>query len=77
MTPIKHELSLRIIDEVKNNRRLLSDVARQYGLPTKAVYQLVSRSEQPESRFKILKLEIEQLRNRISKLSNEVCRICR
>ena len=77
MTTIKHELNLSVIDEVKNNGRLLSDVARQYGLSTKTVYQLVRQSEQPESRSKIIKLEIEQLRSRISKLSEELCRIGR
>ena len=75
MNTIKPELSLSIIDEVKNNGRLLSDVAKQYGLSTKVVYQLVRQSEQPKNRGKRLKLEIEQLRSRISKLTGELSRI--
>lgn len=73
MTEIKNQLNLNIIHEVKNNGRLLSDVARQYGLSTKVVYQLVRQSEQqPASRTIVLKSEIAQLRNKIRQLTQEL-----
>ncbi len=73
MTVINHSRNLSIIHEVKNNGRLLSDVARQYGLSTKVVYQLVRQSEQqPASRTIVLKSEIAQLRNKIRQLTQEL-----
>ncbi|MEZ9197584.1 transposase [Shewanella sp. 10N.286.54.B9] len=73
MTEIKNQLNLNIIHEVKNNGRLLSDVAKQYGLSTKVVYQLVRQSEQqPASRTIVLKSEITQLRNKIRRLTQEL-----
>lgn len=73
MTVINHNLNLSIIHEVKNNGRLLSDVARQYGLSTKVVYQLVRQNEQqPTNRSMVLKSEIAQLRIKIKQLTQEL-----
>lgn len=78
MTVINQNRNLNIIHEVKNNGRLLSDVAKQYGLSTKVVYQLVRQSEQqPTSRTIVLKSEITQLRNRIRQLTQELTLITR
>ncbi|ABZ78253.1 transposase IS3/IS911 family protein [Shewanella halifaxensis HAW-EB4] len=38
-------LNLKVINEVKNNGRLLSDVAKDYGLSTKTVYQIINENE--------------------------------
>ncbi|PKG74486.1 transposase [Shewanella sp. GutCb] len=76
MTAVNHTINLSIINEVKSNGRLLSDVAKQYGVSTKAVYQLVRQSEQPStSRTLTLRSEIEQLRSRIQELTLELSHI--
>ena len=65
-------LNLKVINEVKNKGRLLSDVAKDYGLSTKMVYQIVNESE-PQSiksslpiiqQTKLLGLRIKQLMRR-------------
>ncbi|GIU19365.1 MULTISPECIES: transposase [unclassified Shewanella] len=65
-------LNLKVINEVKNKGRLLSDVAKDYGLSTKTVYQIVNESE-PQSiksslpiiqQTKLLGLRIKQLMRR-------------
>ncbi|MGS0674774.1 transposase [Shewanella sp. 0m-4] len=38
-------LNLKVINEVKNNGRLLSDVAKDYGLSTKTVYHIIHENE--------------------------------
>lgn len=62
-------LNLKVINEVKNNGRLLSDVAKDYGLSTKTVYQIVQESEQRSNRssLPILK-QTKQLSLRIKQL---------
>ncbi|GIU23296.1 hypothetical protein TUM4433_05470 [Shewanella schlegeliana] len=62
-------LNLKVINEVKNNGRLLSDVAKDYGLSTKTVYQIVHESEQRTSKgsLPILK-QTKQLSLRIKQL---------
>ncbi|GIU41177.1 transposase [Shewanella sairae] len=65
-------INLSVINEVKNNGRLLSDVAKDYGLSTKKVYQIVHESEQGSQRTrlpimqqtKLLGLRIKQLLRR-------------
>lgn len=62
-------LNLNVINEVKNKGRLLSDVAKDYGLSTKKVYQIVHESEQKSTRgslpimqqTKLLAVRIKQL----------------
>lgn len=65
-------LNLKVINEVKNKGRLLSDVAKDYGLSTKAVYQIVNESESQSNKSslpiiqqtKLLGLRIKQLMRR-------------
>lgn len=71
-----HNLRLEVITEVKRNGRLLSEVARQYNLSAKAVYQWVRESEQqPQQRECALMSEIAQLQRRIKQLSHELMAI--
>lgn len=71
-----NSLRLEVIAEVKTNGRLLSDVARQYNISAKAVYQWVRESEQqPQQRESALMTEIAQLQRRIKQLSNELMAI--
>ena len=71
-----HNLRLEVITEVKRNGRLLSEVARQYNVSAKAVYQWVRESEQqPQQRECALMSEIAQLQRRIKQLSHELMAI--
>ncbi|MCL1090704.1 transposase [Shewanella profunda] len=68
-----NNLKLDVITEVKVKGRLLSDVARQYGISAKAVYQWVRESDlQPQQREYALISEIAQLQKRIKQLNNEL-----
>lgn len=68
-----NNLKLDVIAEVKVKGRLLSDVARQYGISAKAVYQWVRESDQqPQQREYALISEIAQLQKRIKQLNNEL-----
>lgn len=68
-----NNLKLDVITEVKVKGRLLSDVARQYGISAKAVYQWVRDSDlQPQQREYALISEIAQLQKRIKQLNNEL-----
>ncbi|MEL4251151.1 transposase [Shewanella xiamenensis] len=70
---VNHNLKPDVIFEVKVKGRLLSDVARQYGLSAKAVYQWVRESEQqPQQRECALIIEIAQLQKRIKQLNSEL-----
>lgn len=69
----ENSLKLHVITEVKVQGRLLSDVARQYGLSAKAVYQWVRESDlQPQQREYALMSEIAQLQKRIKQLNHEL-----
>lgn len=69
----ENSLKLYVITEVKVQGRLLSDVARQYGLSAKAVYQWVRESDlQPQQREYALMSEIAQLQKRIKQLNHEL-----
>lgn len=73
MEIIDNSLKLNVISEVKVKGRLLSDVARQYGISAKAVYQWVRESDlQPQQRESALMGEIAQLQKRIKQLNNEL-----
>ncbi|MFV0596381.1 transposase [Shewanella sp.] len=68
-----HSIKHDVIFEVKAKGRLLSDVARQYGISAKAVYQWVRESEQqPQQRECALMTEIAQLQKRIKQLNSEL-----
>lgn len=68
-----HTLKPYVIFEVKVKGRLLSDVARQYGLSAKSVYQWVRESEQqPSQRESALMSEIALLQRRIKQLNHEL-----
>lgn len=68
-----HSLKPDVIFEAKVKGRLLSDVARQYGLSAKSVYQWVRESEQqPSQRECALMSEIAQLQKRIKQLNHEL-----
>ncbi|MCL1139439.1 hypothetical protein [Shewanella pneumatophori] len=62
-------MNLNVINEVKIKGRLLSDVAKDYGLTTKKVYQIVHQNEQKSNpklfpivqQTKSLGLRIKQL----------------
>ncbi|PIW58720.1 transposase [Shewanella sp. CG12_big_fil_rev_8_21_14_0_65_47_15] len=70
---IDNSLKLNVISEVKVKGRLLSDVARQYGISAKAVYQWVRESDQqPQQRECALMGEIAQLQKKIKQLNNEL-----
>lgn len=70
---INNSLKLNVISEVKVKGRLLSDVARQYGISAKAVYQWVRESDlQPQQRECALMGEIAQLQKKIKQLNNEL-----
>lgn len=69
----ENSLKLHVITEVKVQGRLLSDVARQYGLSAKAVYQWVRESDlQPQQRECALMSEIAQLQKKIKQLNQEL-----
>lgn len=70
---IDNSLKHNVISEVKVKGRLLSDVARQYGISAKAVYQWVRESDQqPRQRECALMGEIAQLQKKIKQLNNEL-----
>ncbi|QSX29549.1 MULTISPECIES: transposase [Shewanella] len=66
-------LKLLLIAEVKARGRLLSDVAKEYGISSKTLYQWVRQSEQqPWQREQALHSEIALLQRRIRALSQEL-----
>ncbi|MCH1929454.1 transposase [Shewanella sp. A25] len=73
MSIAEHNLKQDVIFEVKVRGRLLSDVARQYGISAKAVYQWVRESDlKPQQRECALVNEIAQLQKRIKQLNSEL-----
>lgn len=46
-------IKLNVINEVKIKGRLLSDVAKDYGLTTKSVYQIVQQNEQKSNKSRL------------------------
>ncbi|OEG74289.1 hypothetical protein BEL05_01070 [Shewanella colwelliana] len=69
MTP---KLAQRIVEEVKRNDALLSEVAKKFGVSTKTVYQLVRQSEQQGSRASTLRTEIDKLTMQLNYLMREL-----
>ena len=67
------DLQRQVINEVKNHNRLLSDVAKQYGVSAKTVYQWVrsNDSRQTESKGAIVS-EIAYLQQKIAQLSQQL-----
>ncbi|WP_351018698.1 transposase [Shewanella sp. AC91-MNA-CIBAN-0169] len=67
------DLQRQVINEVKNHNRLLSDVAKQYGVSAKTVYQWVRNndSRQTESKGAIVS-EIAYLQQKIAQLSQQL-----
>ena len=63
----------QVISEVKVHNRLLSDVAKQYGVSSKTVYKWVKHSEtrKAENRGAIVS-EIALLQQRITQLSQQL-----
>ena len=69
MTP---KLAQRIVEEVKRNDALLSEVAKKFGVSTKTVYQLVRQSEQQGGRASTLRTEIDKLTMQLNYLMREL-----
>ena len=67
------DLQKEVINEVKNNQRLLSDVAKQYGVSAKTVYQWVRSNQvrQAESKGAIVS-EIAYLQQKIAQLNQQL-----
>ena len=67
------DLQKEVINEVKNNQRLLSDVAKQYGVSAKTVYQWVRSNQvrQTESKGEIVS-EIAYLQQKIAQLNQQL-----
>lgn len=67
------DLQKEVINEVKNNQRLLSDVAKQYGVSAKIVYQWVRSNQvrQTESKGAIVS-EIAYLQQKIAQLNQQL-----
>tara|TARA_R110002126_G_scaffold22915_6_gene81278 strand:+ start:7210 stop:7515 length:306 start_codon:yes stop_codon:yes gene_type:complete len=67
------DLQKEVINEVKNNQRLLSDVAKQYGVSAKTVYQWVRSNQvrQTESKGAIVS-EIAYLQQKIAQLNQQL-----
>ncbi|AZG74697.1 transposase [Shewanella livingstonensis] len=67
------DLQTQVINEVKNHKRLLSDVAKQYGVSAKTVYQWIRNSDarQTESKGAIVS-EIAYLQQKIALLSQQL-----
>jgi len=67
------ELQRQVIDEVKNHNRLLSDVAKQYGVSAKTVYQWVRGNDLRQIRSKsAIVSEIAYLHQKIAQLSQQL-----
>ncbi|ABO25033.1 hypothetical protein SHLO109777_07690 [Shewanella loihica] len=69
---ITPKMAERIVAEVKGNNCLLSDVAKQFGVSTKTVYQLVRQSEQQGGRVGVLRAEIDRLTMQLNQLMREL-----
>ncbi|WP_281212507.1 transposase [Shewanella insulae] len=69
---ITPKMAERIVAEVKSNNCLLSDVAKQFGVSTKTVYQLVRQSEQQGGRVGVLRAEIDRLTMQLNQLMREL-----
>ncbi|QDE32606.1 MULTISPECIES: transposase [Shewanella] len=67
------DLQKQVINEVKNHNRLLSDVAKQYGVSAKTVYKWVRHNDahKTESKSAIVS-EIEHLQQKITQLSQQL-----
>ncbi|MDD8059981.1 MULTISPECIES: transposase [Shewanella] len=63
----------QVINEVKVHNRLLSDVAKQYGISAKTVYKWVKQSDtrKSETRGEIVS-EIAHLQQKITQLSQQL-----
>jgi transposase len=67
------ELQRQVIDEVKKHNRLLSDVAKQYGVSAKTVYQWVRSNDLCQIRSKsAIVSEIAHLQQKITQLSQQL-----
>lgn len=69
---ITPKMAQRIVEEVKTNNCLLSDVAKKFGVSNKMVYQLVRQSEQQGSRVNSLKAEIDKVTQQLNLLMREL-----
>ncbi|QYK00888.1 hypothetical protein [Shewanella psychrotolerans] len=69
---ITPKMAQRIVEEVKTNNCLLSDVAKKFGVSNKMVYQLVRQSEQQGSRANSLKAEIDKVTQHLNLLMREL-----
>ncbi|ASJ97949.1 MULTISPECIES: hypothetical protein [Shewanella] len=69
---ITPKMAERIVTEVKMNNCLLSEVAKQFGVSTKTVYQLVRQSEQQGGRVGVLRAEIDKLTLQLNQLMREL-----
>ena len=69
---ITPKMAERIVAEVKINNCLLSEVAKQFGVSTKTVYQLVRQSELQGGRVGVLRAEIDKLTLQLNQLMREL-----
>lgn len=71
---ISPKLAHKIVEEVKQQNCLLSEVAKRHGISTKLVYQLVRQNDQQNNNGQVshLKFEISQAKNNLKHLVNEL-----
>ncbi|WP_394201272.1 hypothetical protein [Shewanella waksmanii] len=71
---ISPKLAYKIVEEVKQQNCLLSEVAKRHGVSTKLVYQLVRQNDQQNQTYKVshLKFEINQAKTNLKHLVNEL-----
>jgi transposase len=70
MNITEKSLKLRVITEVRSHGRLLSEVARQYGLSSKTVYRWLRESEHVHAskHQAAIRAEIARLQRQLQKL---------
>ncbi|ARD23891.1 MULTISPECIES: transposase [Shewanella] len=73
------ELQQQVIKEVKDNNRLISDVAKQYNVSAKTIYQWVKKRKQPlksvskqQDLATEIATEIANLQKRLFQLNQEL-----
>ena len=71
--PYPLEFKMQVVEQVKTHNRLLSDVAKQYGVSSKIVYQWVRKHDvgQPDRKVEIVS-EIAHLQQKITQLSQQL-----
>ncbi|MGX9463576.1 transposase [Shewanella sp. A14] len=67
------DLREQVVNEVKNHNRLLSEVAKQYGVPAKTVYQWVRSNDELQTEDKsAIVSKIAYLQQKIARLNQQL-----